>query len=132
MEALQLKVGVNTNPLNLDYSKYEMLATRCWFKTVWERMWYYSFTLYLDLEEPIPPPRKGDTLMSYLFLGQFTETQISLNRCIISHMMFWQSDIVAVNGRQIDKEYLLPAIDNVEAENSSQRLKTGWNGYCSG
>ena len=50
LEALQLKVGVNTNPLNLDYSRYEMLPMRCWCKTVWERMCYYSFTLHLDLE----------------------------------------------------------------------------------
>ena len=73
LEALQLEVGVNTNPLNLDYSKYEMLTTRCWFKTLWERMWYYHSTLHLDLE-PIPPPHEGDALMSFLFLGLPLET----------------------------------------------------------
>ena len=80
LEALQLEVGVNTstNPLNLDYSKYEMLAMRCWFRTLWERMWYYHFTLHLDLE-PISPPRKGDALMSFLFLGLPLETRRSLN-----------------------------------------------------
>ena len=32
--------------------------------------------------------------------------------------MFWQSDIVTTNGRQIDKDNLLPASDDVEADNS--------------
>ena len=87
-----------------------MLATCCWFKTLWERMWYYHSTLHLDLE-PIPPPHEGDALMSFLFLGLPLETRLSLNRCRISHRMFWQLDIVTANGRQIDREYLLPVTD---------------------
>ena len=85
--------------------------------TVWERMWYYSFTLHPDLD-PIPPPHEGDAFMLSWFLGQSSETRISLNHCRISHMMFWQSDIVTANVHQIDKGYLLPATDEVEADNS--------------
>ena len=56
--------------------------------------------------------------MSFLFLGLPLETRLSLDCCRISHRRFWQSDIVTANGRQIDREYLLPVIDGVEAENS--------------
>lgn len=117
LEALQLEVGVNTNPLNLDYSKYEMLATRCWFKSVWERMWYYSFTAHLELE-PIPFPREGDSLMSTLFLERPTEVRIALNRCRIRLEMLFLSDIVTANGRQIEKDYLIPTQTNEEASHS--------------
>ena len=110
-------MGDNIDPLNLDYSKYKILVMLCWFKTFWERMSYYSFTLHLDLVL-IQPPCERDTLMSYLFVGHPTATRISLNRYRISHKMLWQLDIVMANRRHIDKVYLLPALDELEAENS--------------
>ena len=124
---VDFKVGINTNPLNLDYPKYEMLATCYWFKTIWERIWYYSFTWHLDLQ-PILPPHEGSALMSYLFLDQPADARISLNRCRISHRMFCKSGIVTANGRQTDKEYLLPASDNVEADNSRFTWQRATNG----
>ena len=61
LEALQLELGTNGNPLSLDYSVYKCLATPCWFKVVWERLWYYCFDMHLDYPT-IPFPRERDEL----------------------------------------------------------------------
>ena len=34
LECLQIELGTNENPLTLDYTTYECLATKCWF--VWQ------------------------------------------------------------------------------------------------
>ena len=94
-----------------------MVSTCSWLRTLWERMWYYSFILHLDLE-PILPPREGDAVVLYLFLDQPGDAHISLNCCRISHRMLWQSDIVTTNVRQIDEEYLFSASDDVEPDSS--------------
>jgi hypothetical protein len=49
LECLQLKVGVNVNPLKVSYDIYGSLATKCWVKTLWERLWVYRFQVTMAI-----------------------------------------------------------------------------------
>ncbi len=109
LEALQLELGTNGNPLSLDYSVCECLATPCWFKVVWERLWYYCFDMHLDYPT-IPFPRERDELLVDLFLayGATGARLQSLNRCRLALNMLFLSDIVSANGRHLQRHLLNP------------------------
>lgn len=62
LECLQLEIGVNYNPLKAPYHIYNVFATPCWFKSLWERLCHYGFEVSLDYP-PIPLPRGRDALL---------------------------------------------------------------------
>jgi hypothetical protein len=47
LEALQLEIGCLGNPLKENFDKLHLLATPCWTKSLWERLHYYHFRIYL-------------------------------------------------------------------------------------
>ena len=109
LECLQLEVGVNVNPLTISYDIYGSLATTCWVKTLWERLWVYRFQVTMDYPD-IPFPREKDALMVDLFrsAGWKGEELRSLNRVRLHLQMLFLSDIVLANGRQVDASCLRP------------------------
>ena len=58
LECMQLKVGVNINPLTLPFGTCGPLATYCWFKILGERLCYYGFLVYL-FYRPFPSLERG-------------------------------------------------------------------------
>jgi hypothetical protein len=103
IECLQLEVGVNVNPLTVSYDIYGSLATTCWVKTLWERLWVYRFQVTMDYPD-IPFPREKDALMVDLFRSELR----SLNRVHLHLQMLFLLDIVLANGRQVDASCLRP------------------------
>jgi len=102
-------VGVNVNPLTISYDIYGSLATTCWVKTLWEKLWVYRFQVTMDYPD-IPFPREKDALMVDLFrsAGWKGEELRSLNRVRLHLQMLFLSDIVLANGRQVDASCLRP------------------------
>ena len=43
LRAVQLEVGCRGNPSDEDFGAIGVLATECWIKSIWERMWLYNF-----------------------------------------------------------------------------------------
>ena len=110
LEALQLEIGTNQNPLELDFDRYGDLATPCWLKSLWERMSAYNFHIYMKHEE-IPFPRERDRLLVEIFLGEeyVGEELRQLNRVRIFLQMLFLSDIATADGRRPDPTYLSPS-----------------------
>jgi hypothetical protein len=109
LEALQLEVGCRGNPLNKDYGKQGGLATECWVKAVWERVWSYNFAVHLDYTT-LTAPRENDQDLVVVFIEQDQKgcRLQSLNRCRIMHQLLHLSCILMKDGRQIDPLYLSP------------------------
>ena len=99
LECTHLEIGVNVNPLTVPYAIYGELATFCWFKSLWERLWHYGFEIHLDYPI-IPFPRKKDAIMVDLFLaaGCIGAELRSFNRVCIKLQMLFLSDITTANG----------------------------------
>jgi hypothetical protein len=109
LEALQLEVGCHGNPLNEDYGKRGCLATDCWVKAVWERVWTYKFAVHLDYVT-LAPPRESNRDLLDVFIDQQQKggTLKGLNRCRIAHQSIHLSCILTVDGKNIDPLYLSP------------------------
>jgi len=109
LEALQLEVGCKGCPLVLDYSIYEHLATPCWMKSFWERLWHYKFRLYLAYTE-LPFPRERDKTLMDIFLAEDCkgEELLRLNRCRVYLNLLFLSDMATANGRGIERVLLGP------------------------
>ena len=48
IEALQLEIGCAGCPFTENYDELHLLATACWTKSLWERLYYYKFRTYLN------------------------------------------------------------------------------------
>ena len=82
LEALQLEVGTRGNPLLAPYPVLHVLATPCWFKTLWERLWAYRFQVHLEYPD-LELPRENDTMILVILLeaGKRGDELVRLNRC---------------------------------------------------
>jgi hypothetical protein len=109
IEATQLEVGCNGNPLNEDFHTLGRLATEGWVKAVWERALHYRFTITLDYPMQAPP-RERDRNLVEIFLenGKKGNELRSINRCRISHQAMYLSCLSTAEGRNLDPTYLLP------------------------
>ena len=107
LEALQLEVGSDRCPLLIPYYPLGPLATVCWCRLFWESLDHYNFILELDYEV-LQPPREGDSLLIDIFLWANTgqEVLLSLQRCRIKWKAMFLSDLIASNGRQIERRFL--------------------------
>ena len=103
MEALQIEIGCQGNPLELDYSIYGNLATKCWLQGLWEKLHRFGFRPKLDVNE-IAPPRIGDKTMTSFFVERGAKGEIlkSLNKCRLSHELLFLSNMAMADGRQLD------------------------------
>jgi len=94
LEALQLEIGCVGSPFAENYDELHLLATACWAKSLWERLYYYKFKIHLDYP-PLPLPRKCDTLVVRLFwdAGYRGQQLQALNRCRLALKLLFLSDI---------------------------------------
>ncbi len=109
LEALQLEVGCCGNPLNKEYGKQGCLATECWVKAVWERVWTYKLAVHLDYVT-LAAPQENDQDLVDVFIDQHQKggTLQGLNRCRIAHQSIHLSCILTADGKHIDPLYLSP------------------------
>ena len=107
LEALQLEIGCPGNPLELDYSVYGVLATRCWLQSLWEKLHRFGFRPKLDVIE-LPPPKVGDASLTSFFVerGARNDTLKSLDRCRLYLELLFMSDIAMADRRQLDDRLL--------------------------
>jgi hypothetical protein len=47
LKAMQLEIGCTRNPLNKGYDRFHCLATLSWIKSLWERLYFYHFSMHL-------------------------------------------------------------------------------------
>ena len=119
LEALQLELGTDGNPLDLAFADYGFLATECWWKRVWERMDHYDFQMRLDYPV-LPAPRINDRLFSALYIQNSDysfQERISLNRCRNAKELLWLSDGTTADGRYLEDR--LYNLGGVEADASN-------------
>jgi len=90
LEARQLELGCQGNPLNKDYARYHHLATDSWVKSFWERLHHYRFELHINYNTLHLPRRNDATLIEMFVRGGYHSHQIeALNRCRISHRLLF-------------------------------------------
>ena len=119
LEALQLEIGTNRNPLEVPFRTHGTLATPCWFKSFWERLHFYKFEIHLDVAI-IPWPRENDALVVDLFLAaEKTGTELlGLNRCRIKTETLFLSDVATADGRYFDRTLLFPQEEDLSGQRS--------------
>jgi hypothetical protein len=109
LEAMQLEIGCEGNPLNEDYGKLGRLATDGWVKAVWERASYYGYEVALDYPKEVPPCKNDISLVSiFLERNKIEEELVSLNRCRLTHQAKYLSCISTADGKYINQAYLSP------------------------
>ena len=103
LEALQLEIGCVSSTFAENYDELHLLATACWAKSLWERLYYYKFRIHLDYP-PLPLPWKCDTLVVRLFwdAGYRGQQLQALNRCWLALKLLFLSDIATACGRLIN------------------------------
>lgn len=105
---LQLQVGYSGNPLLLDYTKWQHLATDSWIKALWESL--HLFPIQLEMEyDDIPMPRQGDTtIMQFLHDITLTDTELArVNRCRNYLHLLFLSDITTADGTKLDADMIM-------------------------
>jgi hypothetical protein len=109
LQAIQLEVGCRGNPFDEDFGAIGVLATECWIKFIWERMWLYNFRLYLD-DPMMAFPRVGIITIVDLLLGHGIQgaTLGGYNQCQLNHEAVFLSDIATAAGTHVDPQYLQP------------------------
>ncbi len=107
LEALQLEIGCLGNPLKENFDMH-LLATPCWRKSLWERLHYYHFRIYL-VYPTLNLLRRYDSLIVLLFwmVGYQGAQLQALNRCRLALKLIFLSDIATACGRFLDKRLLL-------------------------
>jgi hypothetical protein len=66
MEFLMLEMGLSSQPFQLDYSSAHYLATGCWLKSLWEKIWRFDLRVTIGNVD-CRPPRCGDDWLMAVF-----------------------------------------------------------------
>ena len=106
LENMQIELGVQHCPFLYDFNKWGDLATDCWVKALWEKI----FTLKLEVEidyRQLPVPRENDSfIMEALINVLNTAEAVGFNRVRKHQEALTFSDICTPNGKTIDPSYL--------------------------
>ena len=106
LENMQIELGVQHCPFLYDFNKWGELATDCWVKALWEKI----FTLKLEVEidyRQLPVPRENDSfIMEALINVLNTAEATGFNRVRKHQEALTFSDICTPNGKTIDPSYL--------------------------
>ena len=104
MEALQLHLGCNTNPLSLPLSTWGHLAPASWIRFFWESLEHFEVRVE-TVFKTIPLPRQFDhTIMSFvLTFKPLPQTLRSINRCRIFKCGMFLSDLATADGRRLEE-----------------------------
>lgn len=105
MAYLQLQLGVNCCPLDLNYDDWHYLAPLSWIKMLWRTLQVTGFELHLEYETT-PFPRCGDRLVMDVLRGACGNDQDHLKslagvRGFLGAM--FMSDIVTADERYIEQ-----------------------------
>ena len=113
---LQLQLGVNVCPLDLPYEDWHYMAPLSWVKMLWRTLQVTGFELYLE-HDPIPFPRKGDSLIIDRLRelsGNNPDHLVKLARVRGSLGVIFMSDIVTADGKCVEQfavdRFLSPGI----------------------
>jgi hypothetical protein len=107
IEATQIKIRCQGNPLNKNYTTLGLLVMDRWVKAVWERAFHYEFTITLDYPVQTHPHARGQDLTDiFLEKNKSGKELLCLTRCRISHQAMYLSCIATAEGKHPDKTYL--------------------------
>lgn len=101
---LQLQLGTNICPLDLDYKKWSYLAPLSWTKMLWKTLHVTGFELHLAYDS-IPFPRKGDKLVMDILMDRNKDKEqlMALARVRGFLNVIFLSDIVTADGRYFEQ-----------------------------
>jgi len=105
------KVGSTHPVLSLPFAKWNLLATPCWLKSLWQFCDYAHITL-CPINPIVPPPpleHDGGFMDSVLQTALPLATILAINRCRIAHQVLYWSDIANSWGDVVSPCMLLPA-----------------------
>ena len=72
---LQLQLGTNVCPFDLDYEQWSVYAPLSWVKMLWRTLQVCGFELHLRHDE-LPFPRKNDRLVMELVMELIKDTEV--------------------------------------------------------
>ena len=100
---LQLQLGTNKCPLDLDYDDWAHLAPLSWVKMLWRTLQVTGFQLHLKYEE-LPPPRRGDVVVMELAMeaGLDKEDLMSMSRVKGKLGVIFMSDMTTADGKHLE------------------------------
>jgi hypothetical protein len=104
LEALQVEIGCNGNPLSEQYNSHGILTTPSWIKSVWERSNQFNLEFILDYNR-IHAPRKNDiTIIELLLSNGVTGLELrKMNKCRLKLHAIFLSDITTASGRYLEE-----------------------------
>ena len=107
METTILELGIGRNIFELDYDKFQTLASDSWIKGLWKFCCKYSITIIDRITRYPPLLREGDMFLMEVFIHEgFTEGQLQkLNLCRMYLQVLRLSDIVNGNGDGFTQAY---------------------------
>jgi hypothetical protein len=107
LEALQLELGCTGNPLQENFDEKDLLATKCWMKSFWERLHHYRFEIRF-IYPSLTMPCQHDSLLVEIFLvAGYKGLQLQgLNRCRLALRLLFLLDITTACGHFLDITFL--------------------------
>ena len=101
---MQLQLGTNKCPFELEYEVWGYLATLSWVKMFWRSLQSSKMEIQMVFDE-IPIPRVNDmTIMDIVYSKRPpTDVMESLNRCRVYLHLLFLSDMVTANGRKLEQ-----------------------------
>jgi len=102
---LQLQLGTNVCPFDLDYDNWGYFAPLSWTKMLWRTLSVSGFSLHLEYEM-MASPRVGDKVVADMFQEYSADKDIltSLQRVRGSMNVIFLSDMVTADGKFIESE----------------------------
>ena len=107
MELLRLELGTDHFPLNLPWHKWGHLATPTWLTATWQSLTEQGLSITDTLDSPTPL-RTLDIPFMEFFVPRINNPGLlrHLNRCRMHLHIFWLSEVLTTNGKQLDPSIL--------------------------
>jgi hypothetical protein len=106
-ELIVINLGLSFQPFQVPYTHYGKWVTTSWLKRIWEKSYFFGFSIHVN--NPMTGyPREGDDwLMSRFIARGHTTIELSiLNRVRKHQQVLFLSDILGASGGSLDKRYL--------------------------
>ena len=103
LKYLQLQLGTNKCPLDLQYEEWGYLAPLSWIKMLWKTLQLTGFQVHLKCSE-LPFPRRGDVVvMEYaMSIGLDKEDRQSISRAKGKLGVIFLSDMTTADGKHLE------------------------------
>ncbi len=107
LKALQLELGCTGNPLWENFDEKDLLATECWVKSFWERLYHYPFEIHLIYPSLVMPCQHDHLLVEMFLVAGYKGLQLQgLNRCRLALRLLFLLNITTACGRFLDVTFL--------------------------